>query len=221
MITGSLLYILSLLFLLRTSYMESQKKHYIFAKTMTSIGFLALAGISLYFSKAYPYFYALLPGLLFCLCGDVFLAIRLRTKQFKWLVFGITMFVLAHVTFIFGLQKYTNWNWWDFSLPLISVVMVFILFRLPKIEPGKGEWPSLIYSYFVSLFFLKAIEIMYAWNFSRQGIFLAIGAMFFFISDVLLIFLYFSKKPQNWLHGANLITYYLGVAFLASSIYFG
>ena len=221
MITVSLCYLLCLLYLLWTSYIENQKKYYIIAKTITSIGFIAIALISYCCSQSTAYYFALLPGLILCLLGDVFLAIRVQTKKFKWFIWGLLMFAFAHIMFIFLIQKYTLWYWWDFLLPLASLVLVFFLFQLPSMEPGKGKWPCLIYSYFVTLFLIKALESMISWEYSTRGKFLAIGSFLFFVSDFILIFLYFSKNEKKWLHGGNLIMYYLGVGLIASSIYFG
>ena len=212
---------LILMFLLGTSYREKQKKYHILAKALTSLSFILLAIISLYCSKDTSYFFSLLPGLLLCFCGDVFLAIRSRTKKFKWFIGGIVMFAFAHLFFVYSLQKNLPFIFWHYLIPVFIMIIIYFIFKLPSIEAGKGKWPSVIYSYLVTLFVIKAIESMISWDYSMRGIFLLVGAICFVASDFMLIFLYFSEKKINWLHGTNLITYYIGVGFIASSIYFG
>jgi alkenylglycerophosphocholine hydrolase len=61
------------------------------AKTILSCLFIFTAGVQ--FHPAPGYFYMLLIGLVFCLGGDVFLALP-REKMF---LFGLVSFLLGHV----------------------------------------------------------------------------------------------------------------------------
>lgn len=226
MIFISLLYLFSLSYLISTGYQKKYRKHHITAKTLTSLGFVLIAFTSLFLGKdgtsesRYVYFISLLPGLIFCTAGDIFLAIRSITKKLKWFAWGITMFALAHVLFVISIDRYADYAWWTYLIPLVSVVIAYILFDLPTVDAGKAKWACLIYAYVVTLFGVRAFICMHTWEYSMQGILLFMGALLFFASDTMLVFLYFGKEKIKWLHAANLVSYYLGVGLVAMSIYF-
>lgn len=226
MIAVSIIYIILLCLLLATSHNQKFRRHHIAAKTLTSVGFVTIACAGLVFSERNiyashaAYFLSLLPGLIFCMAGDIFLAIRSLTKKIEWFAWGIAMFATAHVLFIVFLGKYNSYGFWSYIIPLASVIVAYILFALPSIDAKGAKWVCLVYSYVVALFVVRAYCNMIALDFSTQGVFLAIGATLFYMSDAMLIFLYFSKKEFKWLHAANLIAYYLGMGLIASSVYF-
>lgn len=226
MIVVIMIYLILLCLLLATSHNQKYRRHHIAAKTLTSVGFVTIACVGLILSKRniyashYAYFLSLLPGLVFCMAGDIFLAIRSLTKKIEWFAWGIAMFATAHVLFIVFLGKYNSYLWWTYLLPLASVLVAYILFGLPSIDAKGVKWVCLLYSYVVALFVVRAYCYMVVFEFSTQGIILAIGATLFYLSDAMLIFLYFSKKEYNWLHAANLTAYYLGMGLIASSVYF-
>ena len=56
------------------------------------------------------YYYFILLGLIFCLGGDVFLAL----KQEKAFLFGLISFLLGHVFYViafFQISSYSHWTW--------------------------------------------------------------------------------------------------------------
>lgn len=226
MITTTVIYLILLGLLLATSANNRYKRHHIAAKTMASVGFvmISVAGLMLgnrdMYDIRYAYFVALLPGLLFCMAGDIFLAIRMLTKKIKWFAWGITMFAAAHIFFIYFLGEFGNYEWWTYLIPIVSVMVAYILFGLPMIDAGKAKWPCLVYSYVVTLFVVRAFGTMIVWEYSVKGVVIALGAILFYLSDVMLIFLYFGKKEYTWLHTANLTAYYLGIGLIASSVFF-
>ncbi len=71
----------------------------------------------------------------------------------------------------------------------------------------------------ISFMVSKSISLLTLFNLNSKGISLIfIGAMLFFISDIILSFIYFYKKPAKPLVALNLITYYIGQGLIALSV---
>lgn len=202
------IYFILLIILLLSALIPKLYDHYIIFKTLTSICFMIITIINIYISNT-PHRYLLLFPILFCMIGDIFLAIYNRyNKCFK---LGLISFLIAHCYFVYNMCQILPFKLINIIFPIIMVIFVYILNNKQIINLKEKSTYCLIYAFFVSLLLSKAFDI-YLNHFNIQAYLLLIGSILFFISDFILLFMYFKKRTKI-LHLLNLLTYYLAIYF--------
>ena len=202
------IYFILLIILLLSTLIPKLYDHYIIFKTLTSICFMIITFINIYISNA-PHRYLILFPILFCMIGDIFLAIYNRyNKCFK---LGLISFLIAHCYFVYNMCQILPFKLINIIFPIIMVILVYILNNKQIINLKEKSTYCLIYAFFVSLLLSKAFDI-YLNHFNIQAYLLLIGSILFFISDFILLFMYFKKRTKI-LHLLNLLTYYLAIYF--------
>lgn len=202
------IYFILLIILLLSALIPKLYDHYIIFKTLTSICFMIITIINIYISNT-PHRYLLLFPILFCMIGDIFLAIYNRyNKCFK---LGLISFLIAHCYFVYNMCQILPFKLINIIFPIIMVILVYILNNKQIINLKEKSTYCLIYAFFVSLLLSKAFDI-YLNHFNIQAYLLLIGSILFFISDFILLFMYFKKRTKI-LHLLNLLTYYLAIYF--------
>jgi uncharacterized membrane protein YhhN len=191
---------------------ERKKKYYIFAKGIASAAFLFVL------CMAPNGVYGLLPAFCLCFAGDLLMAFYNRKRKKRHFLGGLFAFLTGHICFIGYLATMQPITAPEFMLPIAVVLCVFYLTRGHKIHTGRLRPFILLYAFFVAFFLSKAWHIL-ALGMSGQTIFVALGGTLFAVSDFSILFLYFSKQKGTWLHIFNLLTYYMGMFFLAASLY--
>ena len=200
------IYFILLIILLLSTLIPKLYDHYIIFKTLTSICFMIITIINIYISNA-PHRYLLLFPILFCMIGDIFLAIYNRyNKCFK---LGLISFLIAHCYFVYNMCQILPFKLINIIFPIIMVIFVYILNNKQIINLKEKSTYCLIYAFFVSLLLSKAFDI-YLNHFNIQAYLLLIGSILFFISEFILLFMYFKKRTKI-LHLLNLLTYYLAI----------
>ncbi|MDL2252619.1 lysoplasmalogenase [Ruminococcaceae bacterium OttesenSCG-928-I18] len=202
---------------------RKMRRRYPVAKGVLSAGFV-LGSVLAYLTGQRGEFllYLLLLGaLVFCASGDILLGIankshsKVRAKPF---VAGSLCFLLAHLFFCTLFFTEAAFRPLDLIFPAVLVALLFYLSKKGKIRLKK-MWP-LGYSYtaLVGLMASKAVICGFRVGIlSGLGLFTAVGAVLFLVSDVILLFLYFGVKRLHWLRTGNLITYYSGIALIGLS----
>ena len=160
------------------------------------------------------YFYILLIGLIFCLGGDVFLALP-RDRMF---LFGLVSFLLGHVFYagsFFYVANLSHWTWIGACISLVAGSGVF--FRL---RPHLGSMLIPVIAYIVVI----TVMLVGAWTvFCDAGVDfsgrLAVfsGAASFYVSDIFVArdrFLEMEFKDRL----LGLPLYYFGQFLLAFSV---
>ncbi len=157
-------------------------------------------------------------GFIFSLAGDVFLMLPGE----KFFLPGLVAFLLAHVSYIVGLNP---------SLPPIASLLLLLpiafigTILVRRIEAGlrasaqtKLRLPVAIYSVVISLMLFSAWATLLRpdWEITRR-VAVIIGAMLFFISDSQLAWTKF-VRPFSLAKLGIIITYHLGQLALAASI---
>lgn len=204
--------------LILTCYQQKLKKYHLAGKCLCSLGFLFAAWFAKMQSPNDVLFWRLLPALCGCFLGDYFLAREDTQKQGKMLLLGITSFLLGHAAFLFAFQPLYPLDLLTVLLPFLGVVMTAGFLRLPLMETGKFKLPVLVYSYFVTALFIKCVQLAFHGD---GGIFYRLvfcGGLLFFISDGIILFLYFYQKKYSIARFLNLLTYYSATFLLAISI---
>ena len=160
------------------------------------------------------YFYMLLIGLVFCLGGDVFLALP-RERMF---LFGLVSFLLGHVLYagcFFYVTDLSRWTWIGAGIALIVSGGVFFWLR-PHLGPML--MPVIAYIVVITVMLIGAWSVFCDTGLELSGRLLVFsGAASFYVSDLFVARDRFLKMEfNNRLFGLPL--YYLGQFLLAFSV---
>lgn len=160
------------------------------------------------------YYHFLLVGLLFCLAGDVCLALP-RKKMF---LAGLISFLLGHAFYIFAfftVAQTSRWTWVGALVVFIMSGSVYSWLR-PHLRSMKG--PVLVYVIVISVMLSGAWSVLGESNLALLGrIMILVGALSFYFSDVFVARDRFLKKESfNQLIGLPM--YYIGQFLLAFSV---
>ena len=160
------------------------------------------------------YFAWMLPGLIFCLGGDVFLAL----PQKKMFFLGLVSFLVGHVFYVicfFYSAPPTASVLWG-ALP-VSMISLWIFFRL---KPHLGDMmiPVMVYIVVITIMVCGAFSLLLEPKLALSGRILAsCGALCFYVSDLFVARDRFVKKGAiNRILGLPL--YFGGQFLLAFSI---
>lgn len=156
----------------------------------------------------------MLIGLIFAAGGDIFL---IEPNTF---VLGAGLFAVGHILYICAFTSLKKIRWLDVVLFAIIFGAGCLIIFLYNGFNFNGMLPLIvIYALIISAMLAKAIGNCIKELYCKQNIFIAIGALLFYISDVCLLFYFFAGAPV-WVDTICLFTYYTGQALLASSIFF-
>ena len=204
-------------------YRQKQKSYLIF-KTVTSVIFVLMASAAFRISGS-ELFVAFLPAYVFCLIGDVMLALaheidnNLKNPQFT---LGVGAFAIAHLFFIWKIQTYM------FSGVSVGGIIMSLLLgaytvwttRSSAFEYGSNKVPSIIYSLIVGFLGGMGIELIIGSFTEGLGspayVLMALGMVFFMVSDTILANKYFKKEGKGWFGAAVLIFYYGAMGLLTA-----
>jgi len=164
-------------------------------------------------------------GIFFSLAGDVFLMISYARFSNRWFFPGLAAFLCAHISYIVGLNTPLPEVSPIWSLGLAVVLALTAARILRRIIDGVRQkgLPRLVrpvglYGMVITLMLLSALLTLNntAWNTSAAGL-VAIGAILFYSSDVLLAWNKFVNPIKNG-RLANMILYHLGQAALVAGV---
>jgi uncharacterized membrane protein YhhN len=181
-------------------------------KTVLSSLFILTAVIQPH--PIFPYYRLILMGLIFCLGGDVFLALP-REKMF---LCGLVSFLLGHLFYVAAFFYMAGINQWTvIGLAISSMASggVFLWLR-PYLDSMKI--PVIFYIFVITAMVVGAWTVLAAGELTLSGRMLVfIGALSFYFSDIFVARQRFLKVEfLNRLIGLPL--YYGGQFFLAFSV---
>jgi uncharacterized membrane protein YhhN len=164
-------------------------------------------------------------GIFLSLAGDVFLVLSYYRFSNRWFVSGLIAFLLAHVSYIIGLNTpLAGFSpIWGIGLALILALSAArVLRRIVAGVRQKGlerlEIPVVIYGTVITLMLLSALLTFYRadWKTSAAGL-VGLGAILFYFSDILLAWNKFVAPIKNG-RLANMILYHLGQFALVAGV---
>ena len=127
------------------------------------------------------YFYPLLVGLIFCLGGDVFLAL----PQERMFLLGLVSFLLGHVCYVvcfFDVAELNPWTWVGSGISLAISAIVFFWLR-PHL--GNMLGPVIAYIIIITAMVIGAFTVVGDPALRSTGrLMVILGASSFYISDV-------------------------------------
>lgn len=181
-------------------------------KTVLSLLFIVTAMVQPHPIQSYAVFVII--GLIFCLGGDVFLAL----PQERMFLLGLVSFLIGHVFYVAAFIGLAAWSQLGGIGSLITVVISIGVFVWLKPHLGSMKIPVICYIIVISLMLCFAWSLLGQSNLSTSGrILLFIGAFSFYISDVFVARDRFLKNEfLNRLVGLPL--YYIGQFLIAFSV---
>jgi uncharacterized membrane protein YhhN len=182
--------------------------------TKTTLSCLFILAALLQPHRFSEFFYILLIGLIFCLGGDVFLAL----PQQRMFLYGLVSFLLGHVCYVicfFYVADLNPWTWGGVAIGLAISGLVFFWLR-PHLGPMLV--PVIAYIIVITAMVTGAFTVLGDTRLPSTGRFLVIfGAVSFYISDLFVARDRFLKTEfSNRLLGLPL--YYTGQFLLAFSV---
>jgi len=210
MAAGGLL-VLGLLFAEKKDNLKGK----LMTKPLASLGFILLAVV-----QPHPvpgYYFWLLAGLVFCLGGDVFLAL----PQKPMFLVGLISFLLGHVLYVGGFLSLVAISAWLQVSTLVVVFVSIAVFVWLKPHLGSMLGPVIVYIIVISLMLIGALAVFNSERVAYRGrSLILIGALLFYLSDLFVARNRFVKKAYvNRLIGLPL--YYAGQYLLALSANLG
>jgi uncharacterized membrane protein YhhN len=164
-------------------------------------------------------------GIFFSLAGDVFLLVSYARFSERWFFMGLAAFLCAHISYIVGLNTpLPNVSpIWSLGLAVILALgAARILRRIIDGVRKKGlprlVRPVSVYGMIITLMVLSALLTLNnaSWKTSAGGL-VALGAILFYFSDILLAWNKFVNPIKNG-RLANMILYHLGQAALVAGV---
>jgi uncharacterized membrane protein YhhN len=164
-------------------------------------------------------------GIFFSLAGDVFLMISYARFSNRWFIPGLIAFLLAHVSYIVGLNDPLPNVAPIWSLGMAVVLALTAARILQRILAGVRQKglkrmvrPVQIYGMVITLMLLSALLTLNNtnWKASAAGL-VAGGAALFYFSDILLAWNKF-VNPIRRGRLANMIPYHLGQFALVAGV---
>ncbi len=161
-----------------------------------------------------PYYRFILLGLIFCLGGDVFLALP-REKMFR---FGLVSFLMGHLFYVAAFLYLAGINQWTFIGLAISLIVSSGVFLWLRSHLGSMKIPVIFYIIVITAMVVGAWTVLAAGELTLSGRMLVfIGALGFYFSDLFVARQRFLKAEfVNRLMGLPL--YYGGQFLLAFSV---
>ena len=182
--------------------------------TKTALSLLFIIAVLVQPHPIPRYFYLLLVGLVFCLMGDVCLAL----PQKKMFLLGLVSFLIGHIFYIFGFFSVTHTSAWTWvgSLAVLIVSGTVYLWLRPHLAEMKI--PVVIYIIVISIMISGACSLLGHPHLAQSGRVMAfVGAVSFYFSDVFVARDRFLKKEfLNRFIGLPM--YYTGQFLLAFSV---
>lgn len=199
-------------------------------KTVSSCCYLLTAVFALLSNpEVYIYGSLIIFGGTLGLCGDIMLDLKgiYKKDESKYLYGGFIFFLIGHVFYAAAIiyQSEMYKKWW-IILICLGVCILFSLGNLASAKITKvhfGAYRTIVFLYTIFLAMTMALGIAAAiyTGFKKRYIVLAIGAVLFALSDVILSGTFFGRGKDRPIHYfTNHLTYYAGQYLIAASIIF-
>lgn len=202
---------------------DKQQRLYITLKTAISVGAWIIALIGAFYTNNFDSLKFLLPALIMCTFGDVFLAlsdeVNIRLIE-PYFTLGVASFGIAHI--IFGAYFLVLCGFqvsWFLVLSPVTFLMLWGFKRAGVLKCDEYASSTMVYSLLVGAFLGLGINLIVTGEMNEKSIVLCIAAALFWSSDVSLSFRYFTKKFPLTLGIVVLTTYFAAIYMIAFSTF--
>ncbi len=212
--TNTFIIIFSIIFLCGLLFYEKRKNRVPLLITKSILSLLFVMTALLQPHSLPGYYHYLLVGLVFCLIGDVCLALP-RESAFK---VGLVAFLIGHIFYIFSFSSLIPASYWISSGFIIFLGMSASIFFWLRPHLKSMLIPVLLYIVVITVMAIGAWAVFLKSSFRISGRALILaGALCFYFSDVFVARHKFIKEEyMNRLLGLPL--YYAGQFMLAFSV---
>jgi len=204
-------------FLIRAEILKERRQIYIL-KPISTLMVIAIALLSFLEPAHTPAYTAgILVGLLLSLGGDVALMFSDNRKAFT---VGLGLFLLAHVAYTVVFLSVGRFSGADFLSAVVLLIAGVGFYTLIKPNLGTMRLPVIVYIVVISVMVNRAVSVLAGDAFSRtQGLMVVMGAMLFYVSDIMLAA---SRFWKLWRYNRiSLAFYYSGqILFALTASYF-
>jgi len=216
----ALCYVFQIIFLV----LEKKQKMVatLYLKGLASITFVVLGAIS-FIRTTNPFFASfILIGLIFDALADVIFNLRFAFKKIEHLSFasGTFLFFTGHIFYLVALVPQISHQWIYLIIGLVFGGIVQIVFALILEDVSKAYRAyGIVYIAMVSTMTAMGIGNLVTNPRTPGSALFAVGAVFFLISDILLIFNTFRSKKIYPVRVTSFVTYYTGQLLIATSLF--
>lgn len=157
-------------------------------------------------------------GFALCAAGDVALGVYNLYGRSAWMAGGTGVFFCGHFCFLAGLWPLHAAAPAWLLLPLVAAASLAVLLCRGVVRMGRLAPFGTVYCFAVSTLLAQSLSLLLSRP-DFAAVLLCAGAALFWMSDFILLFLYFGRRGKTpALHIANLVTYYGGILLMALSI---
>ena len=161
-----------------------------------------------------PYFRLIILGLIFCLTGDVFLALP-GDNMFR---FGLAAFLLGHMLYVSAFLYLARMNQWTVIGLVTGIFAIGAVYMWLRSHLGSMKIPVILYMIVITAMVVGAWTVLAESELRISGrILIFIGALSFYFSDIFVARQRF-LKPEFINRLIGLPLYYCGQFMLAFSI---
>ena len=187
-------------------------------KVLASVLFVVLGAVN--FAYVYKrtdqrnalFKYFMLIGLAFACAGDIFLI--------DFFIIGALLFAIGHIFFLISYCMLHKPNWLDLIISLCIFAIALIVILVPQIYDFRGMLLIVIvYALVISFMLGKAISNLTRKEYKLSNLWIMLGSLFFFLSDLMLLFSRFTDISGVF-GTLCLVLYYPAEIMLAMSIYY-
>lgn len=207
-------------FFIKTEHEENYKTA-VFQKGLASLMFVLIGILAWVQNGEQPIIRTIVIGLIFGMAGDILLNLRFVYPENGKKIFltGILAFLIGHILYLKAIIPLSDGTMVPTVIgALIAAVLLAYIFKTMEVNNA--------YKIF-GVFYLGAVIIMTCIAYSNAlavpdafRVTYAIGAVFFTLSDIVLIFNTFGKTTKFSLRITNLSLYYIGQVMIALSLHF-
>lgn len=206
-------------------YAEKKKKYAtaVCLKGLASCCFIALGILSRSLSVNDSFAKLIVIGLILGGVGDVFLNLRFVFEKIGQKIFllGIAAFLAGHIVYLVALIPLSEKLVASVIIGAVAatLILIYIFSHIEKVKiPFKIF--GVLYIGAVVIMTVVALGNLATSPRSTQALLYAVGAVFFTVSDIVLIFNTFTAKTRFSMRVTNLSLYYLGQLLIALSLQF-
>ena len=199
-----------------------ERKHAFFAKGAASLGFLLLGALSfLRDGLNWSYWGWMMAGLFLGLAGDLLISLDKVWNRGKKpaLLLGMSAFLLGHIAYVAAFSQLASFQMFNVVTAFILLVAEILLSGRLKFQFGSFSIPGIVYAASITLMLVKALSVLEQMGYTGQSFCIIAGAVLFFVSDVLIIYILFKGKDTFVYKLTNLLSYYVAQLLLAGSLW--
>jgi uncharacterized membrane protein YhhN len=193
-------------------------------KTLTSFLFITVAFTSFMVNPdqgVATFAMLIMMGLICGLIGDIVLDLKIMYKESSSLYQhgGMVAFLVGHLYYLAALIIYFGFNWMPVVIALVLAVIIGLVSKfILKFNFAEHSISTYAYSFFLSYMMTQACYAAITQGFTTCTVLLAVGAILFLLSDLVLVMTYYDNKDSRPFIVANHILYYAAEYTIALSI---